>query len=272
MKSKSGPYISHELINRIQLVRRDIGNLLFHFTRMPSEKIVIRKGNLVSHVEKSARGVLEKILSEGKLLGSDRWMGAGHKCICFTEAPISELAALFSLVKIAASEDQRPRYEPYGIAVAKKWLYSKGGRPVIYDKKDAYDKLPDELKYRHVTYDPENKIDFTWEREWRIQAEELVLDPSQALVIVPDASTAFDIFYGHAEEKPDYDYSDGQTWVAGVYHEPKWMAVSLDLFGIEDSDSLKEGKADLPKELKLSGKTDSTKTEKEQKLKKPLNK
>ncbi|GAG63688.1 unnamed protein product, partial [marine sediment metagenome] len=31
-----------------------------------------------------------------------------------------------------------------------------------------YDILPEELKYRHVRYELESDIDFTWEREWRL--------------------------------------------------------------------------------------------------------
>lgn len=240
MEANRMPRITKDFIERMQLVRRDIGNLLFHFTKTPYQEVIIKTGSLTRYAGKTARSVLDKILVEGKLLGTSNWIKDGYKCICFTEAPISELAALFSLVKIAASRDQRPMYEPYGIAVKKSWFYKKGGKPVIYDNSSVYDDLPKDLKYRHVSYDPENNIDFTWEREWRISVDELTLDPAQTLVVVPDAVTAFDIMYGFAEEKPDVDYSDGQAWVAGVYHDPKWMAVSLDLFGIEEKEVIGE--------------------------------
>ena len=150
-------------------------------------------------------------------------------------------------MKIAADERQRPRYEPYGIAVTKNWLYKQGGRPVIYDNNESYNKLPDDMKYRWVHYDPSLGVDYTWEREWRICTDSLILDPKQTLVVVPDATTAFQIVYGHAEEKPDFDYSDGQAWVAGVYHEPKWLAVSLDLFGLTNADL--EGSSDTSKKI-----------------------
>ena len=36
-----------------------------------------------------------------------------------------------------------------------------------------------------------------------------------------------------AEEKPDWDVegSQGEPYVVGSYHVPRWLAVSLDLFG-----------------------------------------
>lgn len=231
MKFHKMPKITKELQDRIQLVRRDIGTFLFHFTRTPDKTIVIRGNNSTTYLSKSALSVLKKILFEKKLIGTSKWIHGGYNCICFTEAPITELVALFSLNKIAANKKQRPRYEPYGIAVRKKWLYEKGGRPVIYDSPDIYDILPEDLKYRYVPYDPNNNVDFTWEREWRIRTDELVLDEKQTLVIVPTAEEAFDLSYEHAEMLPNSYNNEG--FVEGFYPEAKWMVVSLDLFGIE---------------------------------------
>ena len=247
MRNQKVPNIASELRDRIDLVRRDIGNLLFHFTRIPRKEIIIHRGNFNQNLGREASSVLNKILIEEKLIGTSEWIkGCTDKCISFTEAPISELAALFSLVRIAATKKLRPRYEPYGIAVSKKWLYERGGRPVVYDHQQAYKQLPKRLRYRFVPYNPLQKIDTTWEREWRICIDELVLDPLKTLVIVPDAITAYNITYGYAQEKTSLVYkkdaiklgkrkSDqkAQSWVVGNYREPKWMAVSLDLFGID---------------------------------------
>jgi len=222
---------SQELIKRINLVRRDLGNLLFHFTRTPEIDIVIEGENYKRFLCKSAFSVLEKIITEGKLEGSSSNIRGGFKCICFTESPISELASLFSLVNIAESENEKTRYEPFGIAIRKEWLFSKGGRPVIYQSESEFELLSDELKYRHVRYEPNHGIDFTWEREWRIKAESLILDPKETLVVVPDAETAFDLAYGHANIEIDYD----TAWDPpnGSYHVAKWMTVSLDIFGLK---------------------------------------
>ena len=225
------PELSRALAKRIQLVRRDIGTLLFHFTRTPDTEWVEYERPGRCHVSSaaSARAVLIKILHEGLLRGSGRWSG-GRDCVCFTEAPIQELNAVFSLVAFASSEAERPRYEPYGIAVSKQWLFAQGGRPVIYDHPESEAELPETLRYRLVSYDPSVSHDFTWEREWRIETEALALDPRHTLVVVPTADEAFEIVNEFADQAPDYDNEPVPT---GVCVEPTWLAVSLDLFGIE---------------------------------------
>ena len=219
-----------ELYDRIKLVRRDIGNLLFHFTRKPPGNFVrieSERGDTWS-MSSSAYSVLQKILHDGRLIGTSKWT-YGHNCICFTEAPIQEFNSVFSLVQIASSKNERPRYEPYGIAVSKKFLFNRGGRPVIYDHPSTFEEFPANQRYRFVPYDPEKEIDFTWEREWRIRVDYLRLDPKETLVIVPTSDEAFEIVYQFANMEADYD-SDGS--IMGAYHVPKWLSVSLDLFGV----------------------------------------
>jgi hypothetical protein len=182
----------------------------------------------------TASSVLRKILFDAHLKGTSGWT-YGENTVCFTEAPMQEFDSIFSLVEIAASKDERPRYEPYGIALPKSYVYREGGRPVIYDHPDMFDELPPELRYRFVPYNPLNDLDFTWEREWRIKTDFLPLDPEQTLVIVPTASEAFEFVYGFAEEQADWDVegTSGEGWIAGFYHEARWLAVSLDLFGFK---------------------------------------
>jgi hypothetical protein len=225
------PKLPKEFYKRMRLVRRDIGNLLFHFTRTPEAPFVtIQKGPASTMgMQASAASVLRKILYGGKLIGTSTWT-YGDNCICFTEAPIHEFASIFSLVEIASSKKERPRYEPYGVAISKPYLFRSGGRPVIYDHPAAFDYLPQSQKYRFVPYDPDNGIDFTWEREWRIKTDALVLDPKETLVIVPYSDEAFDIVYEFADMEADFD-RDGPPM--GAYHVPKWLAVSLDLFGFK---------------------------------------
>jgi hypothetical protein len=228
MSQANVPELSDELAKRIRLVRRDVGSLLFHFTRKPKEPFVVAPtpdGGSRSWPA-SAGAVLHKILHEARLTGTGTWTH-GERCVCFTEAPIQEFNAIFSLVAIASSEQQRPRYEPYGIAVSKKWLFSKGGRPAIYDHPDAFDCLPLSERYRFVPYDPTANIDFTWEREWRVKTDHLDLDPRETLVVVPSSDEAFQIVYDFAELETDWD----ESGPVGAYHSPRWLAVSLDLFG-----------------------------------------
>lgn len=236
MNNHKVPNLSDELAKRIRLVRRDVGDLLFHFTRSiePNKISLSFSTGQRRYMDGSASSVLQKILHQEKLIGSSRWT-SGEDVVCFTEAPIQEFNSVFSLVSIASSADERPRYEPYGIAVSKKWLFEQGARPVIYDDENSSSKYPEALRYRFVPYDPTNGIDYTWEREWRIKTKELNLDPKHTLVIVPTAEEAFQIVYEFANIEADWDVegSQGEPYITGTYHDPKWLAVSLDMFGFQ---------------------------------------
>lgn len=227
--SQPTPDLSKELAKRIRLVRRDMGDLLFHFTRGAEPKWMEVRGHKFNTAE-TAADILGKIVQGGTLRGSSRWT-YGIDTICFTEAPIQEFNSVFALASIASEKHLRPRYEPYGVAVSKNWLFSKGGRPVIYDHPDAQKKYPHELLYRFCPYNPESDVDYTWEREWRIDSKELKLDPKHTLVIVPTSAEAFEIVYKNANPEVDIDYSSGAAM--GLLHTPTWLAVSLDMFGFK---------------------------------------
>ena len=89
MAEHNTPDLPAELLKRIKLVRRDLGSLLFHFTRAPGCPTVEVETGPGSRVimPASASAVLQKILHEGALKGTSRWT-YGFSCVCFTEAPI----------------------------------------------------------------------------------------------------------------------------------------------------------------------------------------
>lgn len=76
-------------------------------------------------------------------------------------------------------------------------VIQKSGRPAIYQSDDEYDLLPEQLKYRHVRFELDSRyserIDFTWEREWRIRTDRLRLNPDVTTVVVPDRKWANEI-------------------------------------------------------------------------------
>ena len=238
MTEQETPELSQILADRIRLVRRDMGDMLFHFTRAPNQEKISWTSYYGStiYADNSAYNVLRKILDEEALIGTSKWT-YGKNCVCFTEAPITEFNSIFSLVSLAASKNERPRYQPYGIALDKKWLFQQGGRPVIYDHPTDLGRLPDALKYRFVPFDPTTGVDFTWEREWRAPTDSLMLDPRHTLVVVPTADQAFRIVYDFAKIEADWDVegSRGEPFIVGTYHTPRWLAVSLDIFGVSPS-------------------------------------
>jgi|SRR5689334_18210492 len=145
------------------MLRDDLSSKLIHLTR--------------GETNAEAANAFLSIIGERRLLGSTRDIRGGYRCLCFTEAPVGKLAHV-----LAAAEQMR--YKSFGIMVDKKWLFDRGGRPVIYQPESEYDLLHESQRFRHVRYEP-GSVDFSWEREWRIKTELLEIEPASATLIVP---------------------------------------------------------------------------------------
>lgn len=130
-----------------------------------------------------AADMFRKILDQKKLLGGTGGIQDEIKCICFSEAPISKLAHI-----LAYGDRVNFRYAPFGVMVDKRWLFEKGGRPVIYQREEEYKLLHADQAYRHKRYEPDdpNVDDLSWEREWRIQTDELPLELEHTTIVVPN--------------------------------------------------------------------------------------
>lgn len=148
--------------------RSDISDKVIHFTRGETTEVAL--SNLLL------------IVGENLLRGGSGMIKGGYNCVCFTEAPLPALAS--GLVKSGSFT----RYSPFGLMFEKKWLYSRGGRPVIYQPDTEFSALPEDIRWRHVRYEPDADppIDFTWEREWRIKCDKLLFTQAEAAIIVPD--------------------------------------------------------------------------------------
>lgn len=155
------------------MLRDDLSNKLIHLTRSDQEDKEERYNEWVKN--------FQSIANQRKLIGGDGCIKGGYRCICFTEAPLSKLSHI-----LAAPSASGIRYAPFGVIVAKRWLFGKGGRPVIYGPETDFYNLPEDMRYRHVRFELGNKeVDFTWEREWRLRADELSLEPAQVTLVVP---------------------------------------------------------------------------------------
>ncbi|MGQ0678933.1 MAG: hypothetical protein ACT4OM_04630 [Actinomycetota bacterium] len=130
-----------------EMTRSDMTDDLVHFIRSDSLS--------------DAVSVLQAILSEKQLRGGTGYIKRGFHCVCFSEAPVWNLGYAHH------RGIHGHRYQPLGILVKKCWLFSQGGRPVIYQPDTDYERLPAELRWRHVKLDMNQGIDWTWEREWR---------------------------------------------------------------------------------------------------------
>ncbi len=122
------------------------------------------------------------IVGEGHLAGGTGMIRGGYRCVCFTEAPLPAIAS--GLV----NTDLFTRYSPFGLMFSKRWLYELGGRPVIYQSDAEFHQMPEGTRWRHVRYEPAAvpPVDFTWEREWRVQCDELQFSAGQVALVVPN--------------------------------------------------------------------------------------
>lgn len=190
------------------MARKDISNKLIHFT----------SGNSIEAF-KRLNGIIQD-----QYIDACRRVRGGFSCVCFTEAP------LVSLQDGLVNGSAYSRYAPFGIIFDKKYIFDRGGRPVIYQTEHEFWQLPDSFKWRHVKYEPD-AIDFTWEREWRIQCENLEISPETAGIVVPNQYWAERIVRKHNIEE-DYrimQYSMVMDEViAELYREDfKWTIYKL---------------------------------------------
>lgn len=150
--------------------RTDIADELIHLIRRPTYE--------------EAFAVLTQIVMERRLRGGNGYIRGGFQCVCFTEAPLESIAEV-----VWENGEDELKFQPFGIVVKKAWLFERGGRPVIYQPDSEYALLPEELRYRHVRYEPDARspIDLTWEREWRIKTDNLYLDPQNCEIVVLSA-------------------------------------------------------------------------------------
>jgi hypothetical protein len=164
--------------------RTDIADEVVHFIRRPTFE--------------DAFAVLQKIVSERRLRGGNGFIRGGYRCVCFTEAPLGSIADV-----VWRSREGDLKFQPFGIIVKKAWLFERGGRPVIYQPDSEYALLPENLRYRHVRYEPNATppIDLTWEREWRIRIDELRLEPGNSEIVVLDGEHLAQLEADHAHRE-----------------------------------------------------------------------
>ena len=163
------------------MIRDDLSANLIHLTRGESDQV--------------AADAFLSIFKSRRLLGSNRDIRGGYRCVCLSEAPLSKLASV-----LASTAQSSARYKPFGVMVAKKWLFEKGARPVIYQSASEYELLDERQRFRHVRYEP-GRIDYTWEREWRVRTDALELDPDLISFIVPTRAWEQWALTKHAESQ-----------------------------------------------------------------------
>lgn len=162
-------------------LKSHIGAMLTHFTRASRPGAAL--DNLVA------------ILEQGIIQASTRMIRSKRPVVCFFDAPLEHLARVLEA-------GGRRRYEPFGIAIKKRYAFKMGARPVIYlPWKEAVALLPNTELWRVVSLDIDRQpaVDWTFEREWRL-AGDLRFAPGEAVVLVEDwrdVDEVYERFDGH---------------------------------------------------------------------------
>jgi len=151
-------------------MRTDISPNIVHFTKDNTIELAYNR--------------FRKIIRDRVLIGSSKKIKGGQPCVCFSEAP------LINLKSGLVNENYYSKYSPFGFLFNKIYIYSLGGRPVIYQPDTEYYWLPEAMQWRHGRYEPhlERPIDFAWEREWRLPTNKLNIHPSYTHLVLPDQS------------------------------------------------------------------------------------
>ncbi len=167
--------MANKLPENLKCVRQDLSDWVWHFTRR----------------DRNPKQTLETILKSKQLLGGTNYCGV--PAVCFTEMP------LIDSVRQSETLDKYSfgRMSNYGIGFKKEWIFSRGGRPVIYGTWTERDKLPPDLLWRHCDFDLSRGVDYTWQREWRVPVDVLTFDTSDdPLVVLPTWQEAMELLWG----------------------------------------------------------------------------
>ncbi|MBI2353740.1 MAG: DUF2971 domain-containing protein [Deltaproteobacteria bacterium] len=172
--------------------RMDYGSQITHLTRSATQ----------GGQEFTALDIVIKMLRERRIIGSTTASGfiiGDQPAVCFQDAPPYSICENIDFEWKLKKEKKldKFRYEACGLMFQKPYIYRKGGRPVIYEKKEiATRMLPREEWWRIVNFDlsdPKKFIDWTHEREWRIPGDfEFEID--KATVVVMNAEQ-FKLFH-----------------------------------------------------------------------------
>lgn len=123
------------------------------------------------------------ILKRGTLTGElPPYILGERRCIAFSEIPVIQAARLLLNARSAGLN-----FAPYGLQFDRNALFARGARQTIHQPLSEAEFLSADQRFRHITLAPENDVDFTWKREWRLPVDEYAFDANQCTLILPDS-------------------------------------------------------------------------------------
>lgn len=135
--------------------------------------------------------VIIKILNDRKLIGSTKEQGyiiGEDRAVCFQDTPLYGVSQnVYHETVYRKDLGSKVRYTPNGLCFTKPFVYSRGGRPCIYEKTDYAKTFINKSEWWRVVplnlTDSSNIIDWAHEREWRVKGD-LSFSYSHATVIL----------------------------------------------------------------------------------------
>ena len=189
----------------VRTVRKDLSTWLWHFVR--------RDVNQAETVRAILDGKRLKAMQADHV--SKAWV------LCFTEAPLSECVRQDRVL----ADSAYTLFSLFGVGFRRRWLWAKGALPVIYQPNTRLDELPEKQKWRHVEFDlsKPNPVDFTWQREWRLNKVELEFSEKDVVLVIPDTDELKDHLW---EYQVDPQVEEGQVVLYGAYLK-RWNFIPL---------------------------------------------
>lgn len=153
--------------------RPDLSPYLVHLTK-----------NSTKADDYSAFDNLVSILKSGEVWGSKGYVKGPNKAACFMVIPLNSLKYVLNTEN---TNPDKPRYEPYGVIVTKKYAYKNGCRPVMYmsNAEQQLIGIPAQKLWRVVRFEGVDRARVNWihEREWRCKGSfQLSSNPHAVLV------------------------------------------------------------------------------------------
>jgi hypothetical protein len=212
-------------IHKILARRTDLSTFLVHLTR--------------SNQSSTARQNLENIIRTRKLIASSAFghasaalkkakvPAASQRCVCFTETPLEHVSLLTEQI-----DNRQFKFEPYGVAVTKKYARRNNANPVWYVDitpgttwlSDSINALVDSA-IKAGTFDTSDiamltpfieqmgtgetyRKEFWWEREWRCRGDFPL--PLVVIAFCPE------------DEIPEFDKQAEQSRLTAKFVDPSW--------------------------------------------------
>ena len=136
----------------------------------------------------STLNVLQRIVSQKRLIASDRTIRGQYRVVSFTACPLGTLPALHRF----RHHLRRWDFEPFGICLKRDWLLRHGARRVLYGDEAIWNGLTDADRPFFQVAAGRSGIDWTAEQEWRMPGDLSLTDvtANEVLLFVPDFQAA----------------------------------------------------------------------------------